>query len=112
MPICAQFSALYGWWNEQLQSDRGVATALKHLVEANLLATHAILDVRASALFIQSASSEYCHAATPDAIGPADTLNARRFLLLDLNHGRRADSTMHDCILDNDARGIPFFPQQ
>ena len=87
MPICAQFSALYGWWNEQLQSDRGVATALKHLVEANL---------RAGALFIQSASSEYCHATTPDAIGPADTLNARRFLLLDLNHGRRADSTMHD----------------
>ena len=29
MSICAMFSALYGWWNEQLTSDRAFVTALK-----------------------------------------------------------------------------------
>jgi beta-glucosidase/6-phospho-beta-glucosidase/beta-galactosidase len=101
MSICAQFSALYGWWNEQLQSDRGFVTAIKHLVKANLLAMRAILEVRADALFIQSESSEYFHAATPDAIAPAETMNARRFLSLDLNYGRRVDSTMYEYLLDN-----------
>ena len=54
MFICATFSALIGWWNEQLASDRAFVTALKHIVRANVLAMHAILDVRADALFIQS----------------------------------------------------------
>ena len=101
MSICAQFSALYGWWNERLQSDHGFVTAMKHLVKANLLAMHAILEVRVDALFIQSESSEYFHATTPDAIGPAETMNARRFLSLDLNYGRRVDSTIYEYLLDN-----------
>ena len=46
MFICATFSAAYGWWNEQLTSDQAFVTALKHLVKANVLAMHAILDVR------------------------------------------------------------------
>ena len=101
MAICAQFSALYGWWNEQLKSDRGFVTAMKHVVKANLLAMRAILEVRADALFIQSESSEYFHAATPSAIGPAEVMNGRRFLSLDLNYGRRVDSTMYEYLLDN-----------
>src|ERR1041385_9267534 len=36
MSICALFSALYGWWNEQMTTDRGFVTALKHLVKANV----------------------------------------------------------------------------
>jgi beta-glucosidase len=59
MYICAQFSAAYGWWNEQLFSDKAFVTALKHLVKANVLAMHAILDVRPDAFFVQSESSEY-----------------------------------------------------
>ena len=27
MSICALFSALYGWWNEQMRSDRAFVTA-------------------------------------------------------------------------------------
>ena len=38
MFICALFSARYGWWNEQLQSDMAFVTALKHIVKANVLA--------------------------------------------------------------------------
>jgi beta-glucosidase/6-phospho-beta-glucosidase/beta-galactosidase len=101
MSICARFSALSGWWNEQLRSDFAFVTALKHLVKANSLAMRAILEIRPDALFIQSESSEYFHAAAPAAIGPAETMNARRFLSLDLNYGRRVDSTMYEYLLDN-----------
>ncbi len=101
MFICALFSAKYGWWNEQLASDRGFVTALKHLVRANVLAMQQILDVRADAIFIQSESSEYYHADNPAAIGPAEVLNSLRFLSLDLNFGRRTGSEMYQYLLDN-----------
>lgn len=101
MFICATFSARYGWWNEQLTSDRGFVTALKHLVKANVLAMRAILAVRPDAIFIQSESSEYFHAESPAAIGPAELMNAQRFLSLDLNYGRRVDSEMYEFLLDN-----------
>jgi hypothetical protein len=71
MYICALFSARYGWWNEQLASERGFVTALKHIVRANVLAMRAILDVRPDAIFVQSESSEYFHAWNPAAIGAA-----------------------------------------
>ena len=101
MYVCAEFSALYGWWNEQLQSDTAFVTALKYIVKANVLAMSAILEVRPDALFIQSESSEYFHAENPAAIKPAEILNAKRFLSLDLNYGRRVDSQMYEYLLDN-----------
>ena len=75
MFICAVFSGKYGWWNEQLRSDAGFVTALKHLVKANVLAMTEILKCRPDAIFIQSESSEYFHADSPAAIGPAEALN-------------------------------------
>ncbi len=101
MYICAHFSAARGLWNEQLASDRAFVTALKHIVRANVLAMRAILEVRPDALFIQSESSEYFHAESPAAIGPAEIMNARRFLSLDLNYGRRVNSAMYEYLLDN-----------
>ncbi len=101
MFICAVFSASFGWWNEQLQSDPAFVTALKHLVKANVLAMHAILKVRPDAIFIQSESSEYFHAENPRAIRPAEIMNAKRFLSLDLNYGRRVDSQMYEFLMDN-----------
>ena len=101
MYVCAMFSARYGWWNEQLQSDRAFVTALKLIVKANVLAMHAILDVREDALFIQSESSEYFHAENPKAIKPAEILNTERFLSLDLNYGRRVNSEMYEFLADN-----------
>ena len=68
MFICAQFSAAYGWWNEQMTTDQSFVTALKHIVKANVLAMERILKVRPDALFIQSESSEYFHADNPTAI--------------------------------------------
>lgn len=101
MFICAQFSAKYGWWNEQLKSDRGFVTALKHIVKANVLAMGAILEVRPDAVFVQSESSEYFHPDNPRAIKPAETYNASRFLSLDLNYGRPVGSEIYEYIRDN-----------
>jgi beta-glucosidase len=101
MFICATFSAAYGWWNEQLNDDRSFVTALKHLVKANVLAMRAVLEVRPDAIFVQSESSEYFHADSPAAIKPAEIANAKRFLSLDLNYGRRVDSEMYEYLMDN-----------
>ncbi len=101
MSICALFSGLYGWWNEQGTSDRTFVTALKNVVKANILAMREILVVRPDALFVQSESSEYFHAECPEAIGPAEMKNASRFLSLDLNYGRRVDSQMYEYLMDN-----------
>jgi beta-glucosidase/6-phospho-beta-glucosidase/beta-galactosidase len=101
MFVCATFSAAYGWWNEQLSSDRSFVTALKHLVKANVLAMKAILGLRPDAIFVQSESSEYFHADSPRAIKPAEIRNARRFLSLDLNYGRRVDSEMYEYLMDS-----------
>ena len=101
MFICAQFSAMYGWWNEQEHSDRAFVTALKHLVKANVTAMVEILKVRPNAIFIQSESSEYFHAESPSAIKPAEILNSKRFLSLDLNYGHRVDSEMYEYLFDN-----------
>ena len=101
MYVCATFSALYGWWNEQLSSDQAFVTALKYIVKANVLAMQAILAVRPDAIFIQSESSEYYHAENPAAIKPAEEMNAKRFLSLDLNYGQRVNSEMYEYLLDN-----------
>ncbi|NUZ08448.1 glycoside hydrolase family 1 protein [Schlegelella sp. ID0723] len=101
MFICATFSAAYGWWNEQLSSDRAFVTALKHLVKANVLAMLAILEVRPDAIFVCSESAEYFHADSPAAIKPAEIANSKRFLSLDLNYGRRVDSDMYEYLMDS-----------
>jgi beta-glucosidase len=101
MFITAAFSASYGWWNEQLTSDTAFVTALKHIVKANVQAMEGILTVRPDALFIQSESSEYFHAESPAAIASAEALNSKRFLSLDLNYGKRVDSSMFEFLLDN-----------
>jgi beta-glucosidase/6-phospho-beta-glucosidase/beta-galactosidase len=101
MYIGALFSARYGWWNEQLSTDRAFVTALKHIVRANVLAMRAILEVRRDAIFIQSESTEYFHAKCPGAIGPAELRNQERFLSLDLNYGRRVDSGMYEYLMDH-----------
>jgi beta-glucosidase/6-phospho-beta-glucosidase/beta-galactosidase len=99
--VCARFSAELGWWNEQLRSDRAFVTALKHMCKANLLAEQAILEVQPEALFIQSESSEYFHAGSPQAQGASDFLNQKRFLSLDLSYGSDVTATMYEFLLDN-----------
>ncbi|MFN7945139.1 MAG: family 1 glycosylhydrolase [Blastocatellia bacterium] len=101
MFIAAEFSAWYGWWNERLSSHTGFVTALKHIVRANVEAMLKILEIRPDALFIQSESSEYTHASSPDLLDEAEMFNERRFLSLDLNYGRRVSSGMYEYLMDN-----------
>jgi beta-glucosidase/6-phospho-beta-glucosidase/beta-galactosidase len=99
--IAATFSAQYGWWNERLSSDRAFVTALKHLCMANVLAMRAILDVQPNTTFIQSESSEYYHAESPNILHYAQILNEKRFLSLDLTYGQPLNVTMYEYLLDN-----------
>jgi beta-glucosidase/6-phospho-beta-glucosidase/beta-galactosidase len=101
MYIGATFSAQYGWWNEQLTGDKHFVTALKNIVKGNILAMHAILKIRKDAIFIQSESSEYFHADSPQSIKIAEENNSKRFLSLDLNYGRRVDSDMYEFLIDS-----------
>lgn len=84
--VCAKLSALNGVWNERRRSERAFVAALTHLCRANLLATGAILAVRADAIVIQSESAEYFHPACQDEAGrrAASFENQRRFLPFDL----------------------------
>ncbi len=101
MFICATFSARFGWWNEQETSEKTFVTAVKNIVKANILAMQAILDVRPDAVFVQSESSEYFHADSPLAIGPAETMNSLRFLPLDLNYGVHVNAEIYRYLRDN-----------
>ena len=93
--------------------DRAFVTALKHIVRANVLAMHAILDVRAG----RDLRAERVVGVLPPRQPGGDrtrpkSINARRFLSLDLNYGRRdrlgdvrvPDGQRHD------ARRVPLLP--
>ncbi len=101
MYVCALFSGRYGWWNEQLTTERGFVTALKHIAKANVLGMREILKVCPDAIFVQSESSEYFHAVNPKAIKPAELLNEKRYLSLDLNYAQRVNSDMYEYLMDN-----------
>jgi beta-glucosidase/6-phospho-beta-glucosidase/beta-galactosidase len=101
MYVCAKFSALFGWWNEQASDHRSYVTALKHLAKANVLAMRAIVALRPDAVFVQSESSEYFHASKPDVADEAERRNQLRFLSLDFNYGRPLDPMQRDYVLAN-----------
>ncbi len=99
--ITATFSALYGWWNEQLTSEETFVTALKHCCKANVLAMREILSVQPNAVFVQSESSEFYHPSNPSAQKLANFLNEKRFLALDLTYGYPLSATMYRYLLRN-----------
>jgi beta-glucosidase len=100
MYVCARFSALYGWWNEQQANPHAYVTAAKHLARANVMAMQEIARLRPDALFIQSESTEYFHPCTPQAVELAEALNEIRFLSLDLNYGHPLDASARALVLD------------
>jgi beta-glucosidase/6-phospho-beta-glucosidase/beta-galactosidase len=99
--IAAEFSALFGWWNERLQSDEAFVRALKNLCKANVLAMRALLKRQPHAIFIQSESSEYFHPDNPNCQALADSYNERRFLSLDLTYGYPLNVKMYLYLIDN-----------
>ena len=99
--VAATFSALYGWWNERLSSDRAFACALHNLSKANVMAMRSILEVQDKAIFIQSESSEYYHPEEPECMYLANVMNERRFLALDLTYGHPIYDVMYQYLTDH-----------
>jgi beta-glucosidase/6-phospho-beta-glucosidase/beta-galactosidase len=99
--VAATFSGQYGWWNERLASDRAFVRALTNLSRANLLAEASIIPVQPEAIFIQSESSEYFHAADIRAQKRAELHNQKRFLSLDLCYGHDVTARMYQYLRDN-----------
>jgi beta-glucosidase len=104
--VCARFSALYGWWNEQETGDRTFLTALRHMVKASLLAMQEILKIQPAALFIQSESSEHTHSvcACAATVQRTDWENQIRFLALDLLYCHQVRADVHTWLLEH---GMP-----
>ncbi|WP_206291400.1 family 1 glycosylhydrolase [Humisphaera borealis] len=99
--VTAQFSAAFGWWNEQLMSDQAFVTNIKHSVKASMLAMREVLHQRPDAIFIFSESTEYVHPGSPAQVERATFLNERRFLSLDLLFGHDVSATMYRYLLQS-----------
>lgn len=85
--VCANFSALRGWWNECLTSEAAFVRAMRNLCMANELAVEAILAERPDAVIVQSESLEHFVPEGRRAQSSADHLNALKHLSLDLTMG-------------------------
>jgi len=101
MYVTARISAMDGLWNEQLRTDRGFMTALKHLVAANILAAHSIAEIRPDAIIIPSESAEFVHEARTHSSPATLAFNQHRFFSLDLLYGRTFDAESRAYAFDN-----------
>ena len=99
--VTAKASAQDGLWNEQLKSERGFVTALKHGVASNILACQAIARVRPNAIIVQAESAEYLHDASAQPRPEISLQNRLRFLSLDLNYAVPPDADVCLYLMDN-----------
>lgn len=99
--ITARSSAKDGIWNEQLKSDRGFVTAIKHLVAASILGTQAIATRRPDSVIVQSESAEYIHEAKASPSRAITLTNKQRFISLDLLYAHHPDGEICEYLYDN-----------
>ncbi|MGF7216612.1 beta-glucosidase/6-phospho-beta-glucosidase/beta-galactosidase [Spirosoma lacussanchae] len=99
--VTARISGKDGVWNEQLKTDRGFVTALKHCVAASIMGNQQIAKRRNDCVIVQSESAEYIHelCATPSAATQLD--NELRFLSLDLLYANPPSTTVGMYMMDN-----------
>ena len=90
-----------GKWNEQLKTDRGFVTAMKHCVAASILGTHAIAKNRSDCVIVQSESAEYVHEVRAAQSKAVKLLNKQRFISLDLLYARPPDADVMLYLQDN-----------
>jgi beta-glucosidase/6-phospho-beta-glucosidase/beta-galactosidase len=99
--VTAKSSAKDGVWNEQLKSDRGFVTAMKHCVAASILGTHAIAKRRPDCVIVQSESAEYFHEAKASRSREVTMTNKQRFISLDLLYAHPPDADVCHYLADN-----------
>lgn len=99
--VTARVSAKDGLWNEQLKTDAGFVTAMKHLVAASILANHEIARRRPDCVIVQSESAEYTHDACSAPSRGLALKNKRRFISLDLLYAHVPDADICMYLMDN-----------
>lgn len=99
--VCARISAKEGSWNEQLKSDKGFVTAIKHLCAASIMANHEIARARPDCIIIQSETAEYTHELRAVPSLEIKLANKQRFLALDLLYAHQPDADICFYLLDN-----------
>ena len=90
--VTARMSAKDGAWNEQLRTDKGFVTAMKHLVAASIMATQQIAGQRPDCIIVQSESAEYIHELKASPCAQIKLDNKLRFLALDLLYAHHPDA--------------------
>jgi beta-glucosidase/6-phospho-beta-glucosidase/beta-galactosidase len=99
--VTARISAKDGQWNEQLKTDKGFVTAIKHCVAASILANHAIAKRRPDCVIVQSESAEYIHEARAVRSPEVTLANKQRFISLDLLYAHPPDADICMYLQDN-----------
>ncbi len=99
--VTAKMSAKDGIWNEQLKTDKGFVTAIKHLIAASILATHAIAERRPDTIIVQSESAEFLHEAAASPSQEIKLINKQRLISLDLLYAHPPDADILLYMMDN-----------
>lgn len=99
--VTARFSGKDGVWNEQLKTDAGFVTALKHCVAASLLGTQQLARHRLDCIIVQSESAEYLHEMHATPTPAVQLINQLRFLSLDLLYAHQPSGEALLYLLDN-----------
>jgi beta-glucosidase/6-phospho-beta-glucosidase/beta-galactosidase len=99
--VTARISAKDGVWNEQLKTDQGFVTALKHCVAASIMANQQIAHYRNDCIIVQSESAEYLHELRATPSPETSLINELRFLSLDLLYANPPSATVAMYMMDN-----------
>ncbi|WP_052389485.1 hypothetical protein [Belnapia moabensis] len=106
--VGARFSAKNGTWNEQLRTDRGFVTAVKHLCTASILGTPRIARRRPDCVIVQSETAEYITNMHASPRPEVELQNELRFLALALLYGNRPSATVESYLADNGLTGAEY----
>jgi len=99
--VTARSSAKDGVWNEQLKSDKGFVTALKHCAAASIMGTQQIAKHRPDCVIVQSESAEFIHELRAERTPAVQLENLLRFTSLDLLYAHHPEGEVVNYLYDN-----------
>lgn len=99
--VTARSSGKDGVWNEQLKTDKGFVTALKHCTAASIMGTQKIAKCRPDCVIVQSESAEYMHEMRTEPTPAVQLENKLRFASLDLLYAHQPDGEVVNYLYDN-----------
>jgi len=99
--VTARSSGKDGVWNEQLKTDKGFVTALKHCTAASIMGTQQIAKHRPDCVIVQSESAEFLHEMRAERTPAIQMENKLRFASLDLLYAHQPDGEVVNYFYDN-----------